>query len=53
MTTERVVPRSKEHAQELAEKGVEIAHVSSQELIRNAVDDERKRSGPQIIRSVR
>jgi hypothetical protein len=52
MSRERVVPRDRQHAQELAEKGITIEQQSSHELIRAAVDKERERAGPQHIRTL-
>jgi len=53
MTGEHVTPRDKDHATELATKGVTIGHVSQAELIKNAIDaDEKKRGTRDRIRTL-
>lgn len=52
MSADRIVPRNPKHAQELAEKGVTIAHQSLDELIGAAVEEENKRIGPNRVRAI-
>jgi hypothetical protein len=52
MSNERIVPRNRKHARELAEKGINIGNIPMHELIRDAVSEEEKRAGPQRIRTL-